>query len=105
MSIEAIQEPVSLYRVTEAQLRTMPIERVLLLASNEMNSRARALGYWFTEKPVVRVFKAQGQALFVLRIGGNFVASFTWDLLIRKAANPRAWQPVRIVERFRGWEV
>lgn len=37
-------------------------------------------------KPVIRVFKAQGKPLLVLRVGPKFVSAFTWKRLIHKAA-------------------
>lgn len=38
------------------------------------------------EKPIIRVFKAQGKPLLVLRVGPKFVSAFTWERLIHKAA-------------------
>lgn len=37
-------------------------------------------------KPIIRVFKAQGKPLLVLRVGPKFVSAFTWKRLIHKAA-------------------
>lgn len=38
------------------------------------------------QRPIVRVFKAQGKPLLVLRVGPKFVSAFTWEMLIHKAA-------------------
>lgn len=39
------------------------------------------------EKPSVVVLRAQGKRLMVLRVGPDFVSSFTWDTLMFKAAH------------------
>jgi hypothetical protein len=51
----------------------------------------------------IRVFKAQGKRLLVLRIGAKFVSAFTWEALTRKAAwGP--WKDIRSVTLFERWK-
>ena len=51
----------------------------------------------------IRVFKAQGKRLLVLRIGEKFVSAFTWEALTRKAAwGP--WKDIRSVTLFERWK-
>lgn len=72
---------------------SIPIEEVLQEAYRRYEQLCRKHGR-APLKPVIRVFKAQGKPLLVLRVGPKFVSAFTWRRLIHKAA----FGPWKIVE-------
>lgn len=63
----------------------LPLGEVLVEACRKYEYKTRSLGE-MPFKPTVRVFKAQGKSLLVLRVGDQFVSAFTWKRLIQKAA-------------------
>lgn len=62
-----------------------PMDEVLRLAERKFNIQCSLSGRT-PLKPIIRVFKAQGKPLLVLRVGPKFVSAFTWKRLIHKAA-------------------
>lgn len=57
-------------------------------------SRAKVKGRWRKNgKLTVRMMKSgEYRHLIVLRSGNYYVSSYTWEGLIRKAANPYTWK-------------
>ena len=78
-------------------------EQLQALAIMEIRRRL-AYGKMNLNGPLrIRVFKAQGKPLLVLRIGAKFVSAFAWEALTRKAAwGP--WKDIRSVALFERWK-
>lgn len=64
----------------------LPMEEVLQEARRRVDRMCQCMRQPKPEKPIIRVFKAQGKPLLVLRVGPKFVSAFTWKRLIHKAA-------------------
>lgn len=77
-------------------------EQLQTLAWEEIRRR-RAYAKLSLHAPVrIRVIRAQGKPLLVLRIGAKFVSAFTWPNLIKKAAwGP--WKDIRSVTLAKRW--
>lgn len=73
--------------ITRANFDSLPLDRKLSDAWRGWTQRLRwSKATDFPKKPRVVVLKAQGRRLIVLRGGRWFVAGFTWEAVIRKAA-------------------
>lgn len=87
--------PVAMHAIAaQYRLKRMSTEAALAEAESEARRRARMCKAPLPPKPRVRVFRAQGKPLLVLRVGRYFVSSFTWGTLIRKAADPYKWKQI-----------
>ena len=64
----------------------LPMDEVLWEAERKYRMIALHHGKCIHQRPIIRVFKAQGKPLLVLRVGPKFVSAFTWKRLIHKAA-------------------
>lgn len=64
----------------------LPFDQVLTMAERKYQIICNQHGRSSYHKPIIRVFKAQGKPLLVLRVGPKFVSAFTWKRLIHKAA-------------------
>lgn len=78
------------------RIAKMPLGVAFLEARKQAqwcDSRAKVKGRWLKNgKQVVRLMRFGYRHLIVLRAGNRYVASYTWEGLIRKAANPYGWK-------------
>lgn len=97
--------PVALHAINEsARIKRLSTEECILEAGSEARRRARMSHVALPIKPVIRVFKAQGKPLLVLRVGRYFISSFTWDTLIRKAADQYKWKRIANTTLAKRWK-